>query len=417
MGEKCIDWLQLAVKSVIDYADKIVYIDGTQNMSMDDMSSEFKFLNKLGDKIVYKDIPFRHDYKGSNGLQRNQYLKIVQKDYKGWWCLVLDADEVVDNISKLKADINNLPNALFSIKMRHSVYDLAHEDTTLPEHFVPNRLFKINGDEFYSETEHCVLDTKEPRGLSKYAGVCIWHLSYVKGMFDLRAKYENHKKKSEIHNQQYLKRWYEAHLFGKYPNKEIDLTDLPEVLKEFFYIDSDELYFQNRGIEAKHAIMCKQWAKHFTPASVLDLGCGRGPYLYFWEIFSKVILGIELSKWAVNNSFVPGKIEQGDIVKADYGGQWDLITAIDVLEHLDDKELDIVLTKMANSGKRFLFSIPFKGDPNLLLDKTHKQFRSEEEWKNIIESKGIIVEKAPSMWLFSNQLLVGKRKIVEQKSL
>ena len=93
-----------------------------------------------------------------------------------------------------------------------------------------------------------------------------------------------------------------------------------------------------------------------------------------------------------------------------------MITAIDVLEHLNDEDLDKTLKNMRKYGIRFIFRIAFLGDEthgiptdlNLFNDKTHKQFITKEKWINIIESHGIRIEPTPSTWLFHEQILIGR---------
>ena len=103
--------------------------------------------------------------KEMNGRQRNFYLEGIKKKYPGWWCLVIDADEVVEDLSKIKEFINFLPKQnhrmVFSPKMRHFIGDFGHEDSTKATHFVPNRLFKIRKGLRYDEMEHPVLISKE----------------------------------------------------------------------------------------------------------------------------------------------------------------------------------------------------------------------------------------------------------------
>jgi 2-polyprenyl-3-methyl-5-hydroxy-6-metoxy-1,4-benzoquinol methylase len=160
----------------------------------------------------------------------------------------------------------------------------------------------------------------------------------------------------------------------------------------------------------KHPLQVKQWYDYFKPNSVLDLGCGRGPYLYFWNWFVNNCKGIELSQWAVDNAFT-SNIQQGDITKGiAINNPFNLITCIDILEHLDDNELKFVLKMLPKIGDNFIFSIPFIGDPNLTNDKTHKQFRTREAWINLIEANGIKIKETPNDWLYKEQILVGFKK-------
>jgi SAM-dependent methyltransferase len=346
-----------------------------------------------------------------NGKQRNFYLNYLKEHYPNDWALCLDADEVVEDLDKIKEFIQTANPGLYSVKMRHFQEDLGHEDATQQTHYVLNRLFKIDEADCYPEVEHPVLKG-ESRGVTDCT--TIWHLAHITHCFNIKNRYEKNMKHSNIHSPEFLDWWKDSHMFGTYPSKQVNPIEIPDVILNYFHIDKDKYYFANRGIEIKHPIMVQQWNEYFKPESVLDLGCGRGCYLYFWKWFVGQSYGIELSDWAVKNNFLGYKehsnfIKVGDISKEDswYKREWDLITIIDVLEHLDDKQLDKTLSNIVNCGKKFLFSIPFEGDPNLLADKTHKQFHNKQWWFDKISSYGIIIKYTPKDWLFSQQQLIG----------
>lgn len=434
MGENCERFIDMCLESVKD-ADYIIYCDGgsTDNTlnylkEQDFHSSIVASISSVDDNGKWTDrIPTRliihNEYnqedKGMNGKQRNFYLNFLKLKFPNCWCLALDADEVVEDLSKIKEWINkydaigeNYP--CVSVKMRHFIQDLGHEDSTVPEHFVPHRLFKVKEGLWYPEVEHPVLQYKQEEAPQGY--VCrdttIWHLAYIPNLWDIKRRYDNHLAKSNMHTPEYLKQWYYAHIFGRYPKQQINLTDIPEVIFKKFNIDKDEFYFANRGIETKHPMMVRQWYEYFKPVNVLDLGCGRGPYLYFWNWFvgKENCRGFDSSRWAINNSFTPGQTQVGDIGMCwCTSNEYDLITAIDVLEHLDDKQLDMCLKEMSAHGKRFLFSVPVVGDPNLMNDKTHRQFRTKDEWVILWESYGIKILPTPDNWLFKEQLFIGTK--------
>ena len=121
--------------------------------------------------------------------------------------------------------------------MRHLQGDLGHEDATVPEHFVPNRLFLISEATKYPEVEHPVLEGKDPKLQTHTNCTTIWHLAYVPNMWDIKRRYENHLKKSDIHTPEFLKSWYYSHLFGQYPSKQFDPVELPKILLDRFGID------------------------------------------------------------------------------------------------------------------------------------------------------------------------------------
>ena len=166
--------------------------------------------------------------------------------------------------------------------MRHLIGDLVHEDSLQETHYVVNRLFKISEAKYYPEVEHPVLqgnntewmlegqESKEGKQtrLFKTDITTIWHLAYIPGMWEIKKRYDNHLKKSNMHTPQFLKQWYHAHLFGTYPRKEFNPADLPKVILDNFEVNRDELYFSNRGIEFKHPLMVKNRYSYFKPDSV-----------------------------------------------------------------------------------------------------------------------------------------------------
>jgi len=414
MGQNCERFIEMCLESVKE-ADAIVYCDGGST------DNTFNIFQNCGIKDkMWIENKYNQEDLGMNGKQRNFYLNYLKQEFPDDWALILDADEVVENLSKIKEFIQTAQDGLYSVRMRHLIGDLAHEDSITDKHYVLNRLFKISDAGNYPEVEHPVLQAKIqmiPVGeefkqvrIDRTECTTIWHLAYIPNMWEIKKRYDNHMKKSNMHSPQYLKDWYYAHLFGTYPRKQFNITDLPKIILDKFGIDKDEFYFANRGIDLKHPIMVKQWNDYFKPGSVLDLGCGRGCYLYFWKWFIPgEYRGIELSRWAVEHSFIDN-IRQGDITdEKNFDTMWGLVTAIDVLEHLDNEQLDKALTNISKSGSKFLFSIPFIGDPNLENDNTHKQFRTKEDWIKLIESYGVKIKETPSNWAFASQILIGEK--------
>jgi 2-polyprenyl-3-methyl-5-hydroxy-6-metoxy-1,4-benzoquinol methylase len=253
--------------------------------------------------------------------------------------------------------------------------------------------------------------------MSKYniEDTTIWHLGHlpVEYLDYILKRYKQHSNDSIIHNQQLLDIWRDAHLFGKYPTREINPLELPKQIIERYEINKDRFYFATRtSLEIKHFLMVHQWLMKFNPVSVLDIGCGFGLYGYAMKIINNKIqyTGVEKSKYVGkhwNNNI--GDLINEDIKNVSINKQFDLVLFVDVLEHLTYEDLDIVLQQNCNRDSVFIFSIPFIGDPNLNDDNTHIIKESKEWWINKL-SQYFTIREVPKEWLFSQQLLLGKRK-------
>ncbi len=243
MGQDCEKFIGMCLEAVKE-SDKIVYCDGGSTDNSIEIAKKYKA------KIICNK--YNQEDKGMNGKQRNFYLDYVKKNYMGWWCLAIDTDEVVEDLSKIKNFITTIPkdkqNILFCIKMRHLVRDLGHEDSTQLEHFVPNRLFKIRKELFYQETEHPVLATDEIMKNADKLGdymhntkpTTIWHLRECMGIFNTLEKHKWNMEKSEMHSKEELTKWYHKMLFGYYPTSIVRYTELPKAIKENFLLEKNE---------------------------------------------------------------------------------------------------------------------------------------------------------------------------------
>ena len=406
MGQDCKDFLEPCLASV-EGADNIVFCDG---------GSEPDFIDWLQRKTIVNDIIFRtfdQEDPDNNGKQRNFYLEYLNKNYPEHWCLCLDADEVVDNIQKLKdfcfkVDDTEFANDLFNAQMRHSIGDFGHEDATLPQHFVPRRLFKIREELSYPLGEHVVLTSDTNKNHNTCDTGVIWHLAYAP-LFHVRSRYRKNLKHSNAHSPEFLNRWYKSHLFGKYPVSEVNINDLPACLLKAYDIEPDEIYFRERGLEVKHFIDAAYWRDHFGlfQERVLEWGCGLGPRVVALKMVGVNAHGIEISKFAVDNKMYKDII-QGDItVPAESKMKYRLVVAYDLLEHVPYEKLDVAIDNLIRtSNKYILVSVPTIGDPNLELDKTHIIKETKDWWRSKFLMKGLKELEVPPHFNYREQQMI-----------
>jgi len=404
MGQDCEKFIGMCLDSVKG-ADKIIYCDGG-SVDLSEQVAE-----KFNARVIYNK--YDQEDRTMNGKQRNFYLDYLKKNHLGEWVLVLDADEIVEDFSKLKEFVNQIqPDAediLCSVKMRHLIGDLGHEDATVPIHFVPHRLFKVTEDLFYPEVEHPVLQREEGRS-ANIMPTTIWHLAYTPNMWDIKKRYDNHMKKSNMHTPEFLAGWYKAHLFGQYPISQVNPVELPKQLLDEFGIDRDELYFNGRNkMQVNHYQDAIDWKGFFNPKSVALFGCGFGQRVKALEAIDVPAFGFELSKYAVKNS-LSLNVQEWDICEPlimDSDGGHDLIVAYDLLEHLAYDKIEKAIENLVSYSKKYiLVSVPVKGDPNLEADPTHIIKETKEWWVKQFTDKGLKQVEVPQHFLFGNQLMI-----------
>lgn len=413
--EKESEIISLSLESIYDMADHIIIIDGAENKKDLTIIPE-----RFNEKVEVIWSRYEHESKGSNGKQRNKYLKRVQELYNNKWCLVLDADEVIANPETIKPFIdfleqNNI-NAI-SPKMRHFIGNLGFEDATNKNHYCMSRLFKIRKDLKYEEVEHPILI---PNTSAVNTPFIIWHLGYSREIFNILKKYKNHLEKSNIHNPDYLLWWYRSHLFGKYPTSQIppeQYKEFPLALKKHFLIEDidDEVYFFNRmQLEVKHLLDAWNWKIYFNPKSAIEIGCGAGHRVFAMNLYGIDTYGIEKSKWVIEHTpykDIKNKLIIGDIADLNLISKpiFDLTICYDLLEHISYEKIDIALNNIRDYGnKYFIFSIPFLNDPNLLNDPTHIIKETKEWWIKKIEDHGIKIKETPNFFYFKDQILIGE---------
>ncbi len=410
MGENCENTIGMCLESVRD-ADEIIYLDGGSKDGTFETMKGVQMLSQGKIKTIHNKFN-KYDSEAIS-KQRNFYLNYLKENFNNDdWVLILDSDEVLDtngiqNIrNEIKNKLDNIGGA-YSPQMIHLMYTLGFVDNTKEVHNVPNRLFKLGDAKEYPKGEHCIL-LADNNNFCKIDNIIIWHLGYLGGIYDVRKRYMQQYTRNNGHTQAFLNKWNLTHLKGEYPLKRINIESLPNHVLEHFGINPEELYFENRGqVELKHGIFVKQWNEFFKPKSVADFGCGRGLYMYFWEMCTKCE-GYELSEYArlnkkCNSIIYQFKLGYNNITN----GPYDLVTALDVLEHLEYDNLDIAIDTLIDASKKYILtSIPYKGTPNCNLDKTHLIKEDREWWAKHFRNRGLKEIPVPDHWIFKEQLMV-----------
>lgn len=133
-----------------------------------------------------------------------------------------------------------------------------------------------------------------------------------------------------------------------------------------------------------------------NPSTLLDVGCAKGFLVFSLRNLGVNAIGIDASEYAISsapkevNDFVGvGLAEEVDFLKQfkdsminDFKENgFDIVTALDVMEHLDEKDVPQVCKNLLHATSQYVIvCVPTRkveGD----LDVTHKTIRPREWWE------------------------------------
>ncbi len=144
----------------------------------------------------------------------------------------------------------------------------------------------------------------------------------------------------------------------------------------------------------------------YQPSSLLDVGCGDGRLLEFISRKDKKwkdsYIGIDLCREAISLAKVLNQHDSffcNDI--ADISGQFEVITLIEVLEHIPSDSivsfLNSIKVRLSQEGKLFV-TVP---SVNIPLNKKHYRHYTLELLTDTLESAGFMVSNAYFLYRIS----------------
>lgn len=97
--------------------------------------------------------------------------------------------------------------------------------------------------------------------------------------------------------------------------------------------------------------------------SILDVGCGRGAWLAEWAKYDKQIFGVDGAYVNTENLLISQDcFKHQDISKEFFlGRQYDVVQCLEVAEHLQEQNADILIHNLISHGKIILFSAAVPG--------------------------------------------------------
>ena len=135
------------------------------------------------------------------------------------------------------------------------------------------------------------------------------------------------------------------------------------------------------------ATIAERIVTELHPSSVLDAGCAIGMLVEALRSRGVDAFGIDVSEWAMAN-LAPGAVGhcRHASLAEPIGGPYDLVTCIEVIEHIPEPDASRAISNLCGATDRILISsAPFD-----YAEPTHVNVRSPEDWAAAFAAHGFV---------------------------
>lgn len=188
--------------------------------------------------------------------------------------------------------------------------------------------------------------------------------------------------------------------------------------------DIYDKYFFDRAseMEAPSAIAVVEiLIRHFSPESVIDIGCGQGMYLKEFQKKGVKILGYNNSGVALTESMVGDKIKLHDLrLSLALERKFSLCLCFEVAEHLPLESSESLVETLIGLSDIIIFTAATPGQGSLEIGHINEQ--PHEFWIEKFQKKGFKLDKKLTeeireemqkkevIWWISKNLMIFKNK-------
>jgi SAM-dependent methyltransferase len=183
-------------------------------------------------------------------------------------------------------------------------------------------------------------------------------------------------------------------------------------------------YHSYGGVEQPYAWESPHWHTFFTmvaeriravtnPSSVLDVGCARGLLVQALLEQGVDAYGIDVSQHAIDTAHpgVASRLSAGSAEEVT--GSWDLITCIEVMEHLAPGDAERAIDAMCAASDRVLIS----STPGHFNDPTHVNVREPAAWAASFAERGLFRRTDVDLSFVAPWTVLFERADVTQRDL
>jgi len=153
--------------------------------------------------------------------------------------------------------------------------------------------------------------------------------------------------------------------------------------------------------------VAEEISRTIRPRRVLDVGCAKGFLVECLRDRGVQAFGVDISEYAISEAR-PDIHEYCRVASATdpIQGQYDLITCIEVLEHLSEAEAQQAARNMASHAESILFSSTPKDDRD---EPTHQNVRPIIYWLNLFRELGLSPDLSLDVSYLSRQAILFRK--------
>lgn len=166
---------------------------------------------------------------------------------------------------------------------------------------------------------------------------------------------------------------------------------VPEFGRYYYAHDCGRPYERNEYWLAFFHQMARRIVEDLEPKTVLDAGCAMGILVECLRGLGVEAWGVDVSKYAIDSvhSSVKEYCHQASLAESLPGSvpsHFDLVTCIEVVEHMPPDETDTAIDNLCGVSDRVLFS----SSPHDYAEATHVNVRPHEEWGALFARRGFL---------------------------
>jgi SAM-dependent methyltransferase len=188
--------------------------------------------------------------------------------------------------------------------------------------------------------------------------------------------------------------------------EESSTSSLSSIYNEDYYSQyghNGVTYKENNAVLFTLQNLGQALVNHTRAKTHLDIGCAFGALVMYMRQMGVESYGFDFSEYAIKNAFLEARpfVKVASLLEYESDKQFDLVTCVEVVEHLMPEDEDAAIDKICSLGKHVYFSS--ENNPN---DPTHYNANPLGHWIDAFRERGYVSTYAPSIGVPHGRLFV-----------